>query len=98
MPQYLTALDMAYIVISLLGIARLITYQRAGATFKRSKSFIAWLLLCSFAWLALTLITGKACSSEFPQLAFPLLLLITGLIYYTHGNIAALFRIITRVL
>jgi len=98
MPQYLTLLDITFIVISLAAIMRLLTYQRDGATFKRSKSLVAWALTCGFAWFALTLITGQKCGADFPIVTLPLLLLITALIFYTHGNISALFRIITRII
>lgn len=99
MPQLLTlnALDVAFIVTSLLSIARLLTYQRAGATFKRHKSLIAWALSCAFAWITLMIITGQKCAADFPIVTLPTLLLITVLIFYTHGNISAIFRIITRI-
>lgn len=97
MDTNLTAFDIAFIVISLMAIVRLLTYQRDGATFKRSKSLIAWALLCGFAWITLLVITGQKCAAEFPLPTFPSLVLITGLIFYTHGNISALFRILSRI-
>lgn len=97
MSQNPTTLDIVFIVISLLAIVRLLTYQRDGATFKRSKSLIAWALLCAFAWIFLMFITGQKSAADLPICTLPFLLLITALIFYTHGNISALFRIITRI-
>jgi 4-hydroxybenzoate polyprenyltransferase len=97
MQHYLSALDIAFIIISVLAIVRLITYQRDGATFKRSKSLVAWALLCAFAWLALMFVTGQRNATDFPIVTLPLLMFLTVLIFYTHGNISALFRIITRI-
>lgn len=94
---HLTFFDLAFVITSLLSIVRLITYQRGGSTFKRGKSLIAWALLCAFAWVALVVITGQKDAVDFPIVTLPIMLLITLLVFYTHGNISALFRIITRI-
>lgn len=94
----LTALDLMIITISTLAIGRLITYQRAGATFKRSKSLIAWLLLCLFAWITISIVSGQHSATDFPALTMPLLGLLTYLIFLTGGNISALFRLLQRII
>ena len=94
----LTALDLIFITISILAIGRLITYQRAGATFKRSKSLIAWILLCLFAWLAIAIISGQRSATDFPIITLPILVILTYLIFLTGGNTSALFRLLQRII
>jgi hypothetical protein len=94
----LTALDLMIITLSTLAIGRLITYQRAGATFKRSKSLIAWILLCFFAWLTLSIVSGQHSATDLPALTIPILGLLTYLIFLTGGNTSALFRLLQRII
>lgn len=94
----LTPLDLIFIAISTLAIGRLITYQRAGAKFKRSKSLIAWVLLCLFAWITITIISGQQSATDFPTITLPIITVLTYLIFLTGGNISALFRLLQRII
>ncbi|MCV6588930.1 MAG: phage holin family protein [Marinobacterium sp.] len=86
-------MDMFYIATGAAICLRLLLYRRRTSThFKRSLSFIAWLLIVGSGSLVLALLTGKTSGQQLPILLGPFMALLCALVFFTGGNISNMIR------
>lgn len=92
----MNALDLFLFACCAACCGRLLFYRRVGATFKRHVSALAYLLILLTGTVALCLATGKLTAGDLHPLLINALLLLTVMVYYAHGNVANLLRLIRR--
>lgn len=86
------ALDLLVITCCLATCLRLLFYRRQGSSFKRSISFVAYVLIVATGTVGLLVSIGKITSADInPVLIFCLFLLML-LVYRAGGNVAQLIR------
>lgn len=88
----MTPLDMIVFWLCLITAARLLTYRRRGARFKRSISVVSWISLQFFIAMPLLLLNGKLCMHDLPVVTLPALMILSYAIFRARGNIAELIR------
>lgn len=88
----MTALDLVITLLCILSVFRLISYQRGSARFKRHYGILAWLIICIMGSLAIHILGGRICTSDWPIL-LPLTSIFTLAVYRCRGNVAQLVNV-----